>query len=178
MAKRALTTPDIMTPDNMTTAFPGPCQNHGSCLSGTLLRARQAFEDRGLRLTDLRLMVFTEIAASHHAVGAYDIIDRLGDKGTRLAPVSVYRAIEALSEAGVVHRLESANAYFACHAAHASERQHVVLSCRTCKTIAEVPGEAVFGAIDAIANAHAFKADARIVEIAGHCGHCVVKGQA
>ena len=142
------------------------------CLTDTLHRARLAFEARGLRLTDLRLMVFTQIAASHHAVGAYDIIDRLGEKGTRLAPVSVYRALEALTQAGVVHRLESANAYFACHAAHASERQHVVLSCRACKTIAEVAGEAVFSAIDTIANEHAFKADARIVEIAGQCAHC------
>ncbi len=156
-------------------AFPGPGHNHVACLSQTLDRAKSAFETRGLRLTDLRLRVFTEIAASHHAMGAYDIIERLGAKGTRLAPVSVYRAIEALTAAGVVHRLESANAYFACHAAHASQRQHIVLSCRTCRTIAEVAAEAVFDAIEDIASVHGFKADTRIVEISGLCAHCVEK---
>jgi Fur family transcriptional regulator, zinc uptake regulator len=153
-------------------AFPGPGHNHGTCLTQTLDRAKAAFETHGLKLTDLRLRVFTEIAASHHAVGAYDIIDRLGEKGVRLAPVSVYRAIEALTEAGVVHRLESANAYFACHASHASQRQHIVLSCRTCKTIAEVAAEPVFNAIEEVASHHGFKADTRIVEISGFCTYC------
>jgi Fur family transcriptional regulator, zinc uptake regulator len=154
-------------------AFPGPGHNHVACLSETLARARAAFESRGLRLTDLRLRVLTEIAASHHAIGAYDIIGRLAEKGTRLAPVSVYRAIEALTEAGLVHRLESRNAYFACHASHTGERQHVVLSCGACGTIAEVDGDAVFGAIDAVTARQGFHAEVRVVEVAGRCAHCL-----
>lgn len=156
-------------------AAAGTCHDHVACLSQTLDRARSAFEDRGLRLTDLRLRVFTQIAASHHAVGAYDVIDKLAAHGTRLAPVSVYRAIEALIAAGVVHRLESANAYFACHAAHASERQHVILSCGSCGTISEVDAEPVFAAIDHLAASHQFAPQARIVEIAGRCGPCARK---
>lgn len=152
--------------------FPAPGHNHIACLSATLARARDSFETRGLKFTDLRLRVFTEIAGSHHAIGAYDVIDRLGEKGTRLAPVSVYRAIEALIAAGVVHRLESRNAYFACHAQHASERQHVILSCGACGAIAEVDAEPVFGAIDAVAGRHGFAPQARIVEIIGDCAHC------
>lgn len=154
---------------------PGACHDHVACLSQTLQRARAAFEAHGLRLTDLRLRVFTQIAASHHAVGAYDIIDKLGQQGTRLAPVSVYRAIEALIAAGVVHRLESANAYFACHAAHASERQHVILSCSTCGTISEVDAVPVFAAIESLARTHQFAPLSRIVEIAGRCGPCTRK---
>jgi Fur family transcriptional regulator, zinc uptake regulator len=153
-------------------AFPTPDHNHGACVAETLDRARTAFETRGARLTDLRLLVLRQIAASHHAVGAYDIIEQLSAKGTRLAPVSVYRAIEALIDCGVVHRLESKNAYFACHAAHASERQHIVLSCGDCGIIAEAEGEAVFTAIDRIARANGFTPQTRIVEIAGRCGHC------
>jgi Fur family transcriptional regulator, zinc uptake regulator len=159
-------------PMRPTAVFPAPEHNHIVCLAATLARARAAFEARGLRLTDLRLRVFSEIAASHHAMGAYDVIEQLSAKGTRLAPVSVYRAIEALIEAGVVHRLESKNAYFACHAAHARERQHVVLSCGTCATIAEVEGEGVFSAIDDVAQRHGFAPASRIVEIVGRCGHC------
>jgi Fur family transcriptional regulator, zinc uptake regulator len=158
--------------------FPGPGHDHVACVSETLNRGRAAFERRGLKLTDLRLRVFTEIAASHHAVGAYDIIDRLAQTGTRLAPVSVYRAIDALIEAGVVHRLESRNAYFACHAAHASERQHVILSCSRCGTVAEVDGDSVFGAIDTVAAARGFVPDARIVEVLGACGHCAASAPA
>jgi Fur family transcriptional regulator, zinc uptake regulator len=158
--------------DQSSAVFPAPEHNHVACVSATLDRARAAFDGLGLRLTDLRLRVFTEIAQSHHAIGAYEIIDRLADKGSRLAPVSVYRVIDTLIEAGVVHRLESGNAFFACHAAHAGHRQHVVLSCGSCRTIAEVDGEDVFGALDQIVGRHGFTAASRIVEIAGTCARC------
>lgn len=165
-----------MSKERAMIAFPRPDHDHARCVGGTLARARQAFEDRGLRLTDLRLTVFTQIAASHHAVGAYDIIDALGKQGTRLAPVSVYRAIEALVEAGVVHRLESRNAFFACHASHVSARQNVVLACGTCGIVAEMEGEDVFSAIDAIVARARFEMSARVVEVAGRCAHCVGAG--
>ena len=164
-----------MTQQRDAPSFPGPGHNHSACLTQTLDRARLAFETHGLRLTDLRLRVFTQIAASHHAVGAYDIIEQLSHEGTRLAPVSVYRAIDALIEAGVVHRLESKNAFFACHANHASQRQNVVLSCVTCGVIAEVDGEAVFACLDALAAAQKFEQASRIVEVTGRCAHCTQK---
>ena len=152
--------------------FPNPGHNHVACLAHTLDRARTAFESQGLRLTDLRLRVFKQIAASHHAVGAYDIIELLANDGTRLAPVSVYRAIDALIEAGCVHRLESKSAFFACHANHASQRQNVVLSCSTCGVIAEVDGEAVFACLDTLTASQHFTQTSRIVELTGRCAHC------
>jgi Fur family transcriptional regulator, zinc uptake regulator len=159
-------------------AFLGPDHNHGACLTATLARARAAFEAKGLRLTEQRLAVLSEIAASHHAIGAYDVIDQLGAKGTRLAPVSVYRAIEALIAVGSVHRLESSNAYFACHAPHADQTPHVVLSCGSCQTIAEVAATDVFGALDQVAARHAFAASMRIVEVAGLCARCTAQERA
>jgi Fur family zinc uptake transcriptional regulator len=163
-------------PAHLEATFPHPCQDHVSCLADVLSRARAAFDARSLRLTELRLRVFTQIAASHHAIGAYDIIDRLAETGPRLAPVSVYRAIEALMAAGIVHRLESRNAYFACHANHPGERQHVILSCGRCGTIAEIDDAGVFTALDAMASAQGFVPDARIVEVAGSCAHCLATG--
>ncbi len=105
-------------------------------------RARAAFSDKGLKLTPLRQSVFQEIAASHKAIGAYDVLDRLAAKGERLAPISVYRAIDALVAAGIVHRFESRNAFFACHAGH--DMRQLVLACETCGRVAEVDGDKVF----------------------------------
>lgn len=153
-------------------AFPSPGHNHARCLTHALQRAREAFEARGLRLTDLRRAVFEEIAGSHHAIGAYEILERLAVKGTRLAPISVYRAIDALIEAGVVHRLESKNAFFACHIAHGTGQEHLVMSCERCGTVAEVTDAGVFAAIDRAAAEAAFKPRLRVVEIAGLCGNC------
>lgn len=159
-------------------AFPQPGHNHARCLSHALDRARLAFEDKGLRLTELRRQVLEEIAGSHHSVGAYDVLERLAAKGTRLAPISVYRAIDALIEAGVVHRLESRNAYFACHAAHHGARgagggmHHLVLVCERCGTVAEIESGGVCAALDVAAREAGFEPRVRVVEMAGLCAHC------
>ena len=133
-------------------------------------RAREAFRVKSLKLTPLRQSVFREIAASHKAIGAYEVLDRLAARGERLAPISVYRAIDALVEAGIVHRFESRNAFFACHAGHDTRR--LVLACETCGRVAEVDGGRVFSAIDKSAGAAAFSAKAAVVEVWGLCASC------
>jgi Fur family zinc uptake transcriptional regulator len=155
-------------------AFPAPGHNHDACLDEAMARARAAFAAKGLRLTPLREQVFQAIAAaSHRAIGAYEVLNRLAQGGERLAPISVYRAIDALVAAGIVHRFESRNAFFACHAGH-QERQ-LVLACDRCGSVAEVDGAAVFAAIDEVADGAQFSASSAkgaVVEVWGRCGNC------
>jgi Fur family zinc uptake transcriptional regulator len=153
-------------------AFPTPGHDHHPCMAEALARAHAAFAAKQMRLTDLRRIVFEEIAASHGAVGAYDVLDKLARKGTRLAPISIYRALDALLEAGVVHRLERRNAYFACHAAHGAGSAQVVLECSSCGIVGEVEGDSVFKAIQSAAARTNFQASASIVEVTGLCGNC------
>src|SRR6185295_18379236 len=104
-----------MTQTHPPDAFPALEHDHDRCLEEAMTRARKAFDDKGLKLTPLRRAVFGEIASSHRAIGAYEVLDKLAARGERLAPISVYRAIDALLAAGMVHRFESRNAFFACH---------------------------------------------------------------
>jgi Fur family transcriptional regulator, zinc uptake regulator len=152
--------------------FPAPGHNHGTCLHAAVDRAERAFDTKGLKLTALRRKVLHEIAGSHQAVGAYDILDKLARKGDRLAPISVYRAIDALLAAGVVHRLESRNAFFACHASHAGAANQVILACETCGLVAEVNSDAIFQSLTKAAESANFKPQRRVVEMTGLCGHC------
>jgi Fur family transcriptional regulator, zinc uptake regulator len=152
--------------------FPSPEHDHRSCLADTLARAEAAFENRALKLTPLRRRVFEEIASSHDAVGAYNLLERLAKKGARLAPISVYRALDALLEAGVVHRLESRNAFFACHGRHEAARRHLYLVCQDCHAVAEVDAEAAFIHIDDAAKAQGFQRSTAVVEVTGRCAHC------
>lgn len=150
-----------------------PSHDHAPCLQRALSRAEQAFADRGMKLTALRRLVFEEIAGSHDAVGAYDVLDRLQRKtGERMAPISVYRALDALLEAGVVHRLESRNAFFACHAAHEARARPVALVCDTCGAVAERDGREVFAAIEGLARGDGFEPRFVVVEVTGCCGAC------
>jgi Fur family zinc uptake transcriptional regulator len=51
------------------------------------------------------------------ALGAYDLIDRIAAKsGKRVAPITIYRALDFLVENDLVHRIESRNAFLACPA--------------------------------------------------------------
>jgi Fur family transcriptional regulator, zinc uptake regulator len=162
-----------LTTSHKGSGFLDPAHDHRPCVRDMLARAAEAFEARGLALTPLRRRVLEQIAGSHRAVGAYDLLERLARPGERrLAPISVYRALDSLLEAGVVHRLESRNAFFACHAPHAGDRRQVVLACRTCGTVAEMPGGAVYDGIAAIVRGARFKAERTLVEVIGTCKPC------
>jgi Fur family zinc uptake transcriptional regulator len=120
----------------------------------------------------LREQVFREIAASHSAIGAYDVRDKLTAKGSRrLSPISVYRAIDALLYVGAISRFKSRNAYFACHNEdRASSR--VVLACQECGLVAEIDGARVFRAIERTAAVEGFAPADAVIEVSGLCVNC------
>ena len=146
-------------------------------LKTSIERATEIFAEKNIRFTDLRRKVYEEIASTQASVGAYEILDRLAKKGTRLAPISVYRALDALLEAGVVHRLESKNAYFACRRLDRPRmgRRPMFMSCEVCGHVSETDGEDIFATIDASVRAAKFEPRVRFVEITGTCGDCLSK---
>ena len=74
--------------------------------------------------------------------------------------------------AGIVHRFESRNAFFACHAGHDVRTRHLVLSCESCGRIAEVDGNKAFAAIDKAAASAGFSPEGAVVEVRGRCADC------
>jgi Fur family transcriptional regulator, zinc uptake regulator len=146
-------------------------------VKASLERATTIFDEKNIRFTELRRKVFEEIASTTASVGAYEVLDRLAKKGTRLAPISVYRALDALLEAGVVHRLESKNAYFACSRLHLPRmgRRPMFLSCETCGTVTETDGEDIFKSIDAASRNAKFEPRVKFVEVSGTCQDCTAK---
>ena len=157
-------------------AFPDPEHDHAPCIADMLQKAEIAFKNNGLKFTPLRRQVLQEVASSHTAIGAYDVLDRLAKKdGRRLAPISVYRVLDSLVAAGIVHRLESRNAFFACQISHASDRRQIVLACESCRAVAEVAGETVFIGIGEAANLARFSPARVLVEVIGVCGLWVSK---
>ncbi len=101
------------------TAFPEPGHDHSHCTRELLERAERVCLGAGARLTPLRRKVLRSVADSHRASGAYDIIERLAKTGPRPAPISIYRALEFLRGHGLVHKIESRNAFVACtHGEH------------------------------------------------------------
>lgn len=153
--------------------FPPPTKNSERNVAKAVQRAEQEFAAKNLRFTKLRQMVYEEIAATYTSIGAYDILAKLGEKGTRVAPISIYRAIDALLEAGVIHRLESKNAFFACRRLdHRTGRRPIFLSCEKCGAVGEVDGQDIFDMISKSADSVSFKPRVKFVEVQGLCPRC------
>ncbi len=142
-------------------------------------RARTAFEEKNLRFTQLREQVFSEIASTRGSIGAYEILERLAEKGTRLAPISVYRSIDALMEVGVIHRLESKNAFFACRRhEHGKKGRPIFMACENCGSVVEVPAQQIFDEVRELASSVDFTPKVKFIEVSGTCATCRDKANA
>ncbi len=151
--------------------FPSGNHDHRRRVTAILADAEHLCQSRNVRLTAQRRSVLAIVADSHGAIGAYDILARLAKEGRRLAPISIYRALDFLIEQGLVHRIASLNAYVACaYAAKAHGAQFLI--CNHCGTIGEVTSPAVDQAICGAASDLGFAVATPVVEVAGICRHC------
>ena len=152
-------------------SFLSPEHDHGHCTADLVTRAERICARRGSRLTAQRRDVLACVAQSHAAAGAYEIIERMAAQGPRPAPITVYRALDFLQAHGLVHKIESRNAYIACSHAHEDEPA-ALLICETCGLVAELEAPDAFTELSARARAQGFRAARAIVELSGRCGHC------
>ena len=127
---------------------------------------------RGQRLTTMRRKVLDELLASHKPLGAYEIIDRLALRGARPAPITAYRALEFLRENGLVHRIESRNAFIACVHNHAAGELVVFMICEHCGAVGEASSDDLAATLSSAARAAGFSPKSPVIEITGVCTHC------
>lgn len=138
----------------------------------TLGRAEEVCASKGARLTPIRAKVLTALAESATPVGAYELMDRLAEDGKRPAPITVYRALDFLLSIGLVHRLESRNAYLACDHTHAADQPVVFLICDSCGEVSEAHSGDIGASIAALLARVGFTARSQLVEVAGECANC------
>ena len=127
---------------------------------------------RGQRLTPVRRRVLAALLGSHKPLGAYDIVERLAPTGMRPAPITAYRALEFLRENGLVHRIESRNAFIACVHNHAAGELVVFLICERCGAVGEASSVDVTATLTAAARAAGFTPKSPVIELTGICTHC------
>ncbi len=156
----------------MASVFPAPDHDHARCSADALAHAEALCAERGERLTPMRRRVLETLAASHKPLGAYEIMDQVGQKGPRPAPITVYRALDFLRQNGLVHRIESRNAFLACAHNHGSGALVCFLICESCGAVGEAPAAAAAQTLAAAAHSAGFTPNLTVVEITGTCSHC------
>ncbi|MBI5260497.1 MAG: transcriptional repressor [Bradyrhizobium sp.] len=153
-------------------AFPAPDHDHGRCTAEALLHAEQVCERRAQKFTPIRRQVLEALLASHRPLGAYEVIEELAKSMPRPAPITIYRALDFLMANGLVHRIESRNAYLACAHDHDTTATVAFLICERCGLVGEIPATPIAQDLSAAARASGFLPKLSVVEITGICGHC------
>jgi Fur family zinc uptake transcriptional regulator len=152
--------------------FHAPDHDHERCTADALKHAEALCAERSQRLTPIRRQVLELLLESHNPLGAYEIMDRAATGGARPAPITIYRALDFLRENGLVHRIESRNAFVACVNNHASGDLVVFLICERCGAVGEAASAAVADQLKAAARAAGFTPKTPVIEISGVCSHC------
>ncbi len=151
--------------------FPDPEHDHRTCIEEALSQAESLCRTRGVRLTPLRRRVLAIIWESHAPLGAYDALERMNAGGERNAPPTAYRALDFLLKHGLIHRIESLNAFVGCAMPGDAHKAQFFI-CRDCGTVAETHSEKIGEAIEASATQAGFQVDTPVVEISGQCPEC------
>jgi Fur family zinc uptake transcriptional regulator len=148
-----------------------PGHDHSRCIDDALNRAAALCARRGARLTALRRRVLELVWQGHAAVKAYDVLNQLGGAPGSAKPPTVYRALDFLMAHGLVHRLESLNAYVGCPQPEASH-SGCFLICDICGDVAEFESAAIEAAIGHQADDLGFVIRDTTVEVRGRCQRC------
>jgi Fur family zinc uptake transcriptional regulator len=146
-------------------------RNRSTTLPGKMTRAEA---DHGVGLTDTRRKVFELVIKAGQPVGAYRLLEAMQDKGTRVMPPTVYRALNFLQGKGLVHRIESLNAFIAC-TQHEHEHEGQFLICSDCGKTEELADESVSEMLREKASAHGFTLTQQTIELKGLCKECATE---
>ena len=99
-------------------------------------------------------------------VGAYELMDRLREKVSPLAPPTVYRSLDRLVAGGRAHRLHSLNR-------HLSHKGAAVFAiCEDCGSATEIDEQYAVQRLKAWAEKTKFAVSGMTLELRGRCGSC------
>lgn len=125
-------------------------------------------------LTKNQALVMGALSQSESPLSAYTILDQLRDDGFR-APLQVYRALDKLVEFGLVHRLESLNAFVACRHPGCDAHQTIAfMICETCGQVNEISDPSLADRLKQLASKAGFALKKSTVELRGICCNCQV----
>ena len=136
-----------------------------------LAQAERQCQCRGVRFTPIRRRVLELIAKANGGLKAYELLDKLTVEHAAARPPTVYRALDFLIEQGLVHRIESLNAYVACPC---PEHDHgfQLLICRHCGRVEELHLDDLSAQLSEQVRHLGFRIERQTIELLGSCDTC------
>jgi Fur family zinc uptake transcriptional regulator len=136
-----------------------------------LSKAHAYCESKGARMTPLRSRVYEILLHQESAMGAYELLDKLRETEDNAKPPTVYRALDFFLDLGLVHKVESTNAFKACHHFGCSHPVQFLI-CDTCGDVQEIQSDGVKETLEAKANQNNFQVIRQTIEAHGICHRC------
>jgi Fur family transcriptional regulator, zinc uptake regulator len=146
---------------------------HGTPASpeAALALAEEYCRERGEKLTPIRRKVLELLLTSGRATKAYSLLDDMRQIHPGSAPPTVYRALDFLLSVGLVHRIESINAFTVCH--DLTHCQHgMLVVCQQCGNVAELHQPALREALVAQIELAGYRLAGDEIELKGLCAEC------
>jgi Fur family transcriptional regulator, zinc uptake regulator len=125
-------------------------------------------------LNEMQTRIRELLSRAQKPLSAYDLIDALREHG-RVAPPTVYRALQKLIDEGLAHRLETRNAYVACRDQGRScghRHRAGFMICRACGRTLEFGDGEIERLLLNTAARGGFSAERVAIEIQGLCADC------
>ncbi|MEM5313714.1 Fur family transcriptional regulator [Paraburkholderia sp. JHI869] len=143
----------------------------GASLESALAMAEAYCRERGEKLTPIRRKVLELLLASGRATKAYSLLDEMRQIHPGSAPPTVYRALDFLLSAGLIHRIESINAFAVCH--DLTQCQHgILVVCQQCGNVTELHEPKLRQALVAQIEAAGYRLAGDGIELKGLCAQC------
>ena len=145
--------------------------DHARCVQQAVDTAEKVCARKHVNLTPLRRRVLEIVWRQHEPIGAYEILAELSKGRDRAAPPTVYRALEFLRAAGLVHRLDALNAFFGCDRPQTEHTGQFVV-CSKCRRVEEMSDPALTRSLAERLRALGFDPERSAVEIKTVCTRC------
>jgi Fur family ferric uptake transcriptional regulator len=124
----------------------------------------------GVKPSRNRVAVLGELSAEPDDATAQVIHRRLADRGDRIGLATVYRALRAMSEAGVIDELPHGSTE-TCYRLCGSEHHHHLV-CQSCHRVVELRGCPAQKWIERAADDVGFAVSGHRLEVTGLCASC------
>jgi len=147
------------------------CDTHKHCVTEALKKGEEICNANGLKFTAIRRKVLELVWESHKPAKAYDILEKLAKEDGSPVPPTVYRALDFLLENGLVHKINTLNAFVGC--THPGpNNQCYFLICSECNEVTECCASQIGKAIGQSVNNNSFVMESVCLEIQGICESC------
>jgi Fur family transcriptional regulator, zinc uptake regulator len=144
---------------------------HAATPEAALVMAEEYCRERGEKLTPIRRKVLELLLTSGRATKAYSLLDDMRQIHPGSAPPTVYRALDFLLSAGLVHRIESINAFTVCH--DLTQCQHgILVVCQQCGNVTELHQPKLRQALVAQIEDAGYRLASDEIELKGLCSAC------